>query len=342
MLSRMAPWDPQGYLEETRRENRSVQVQELALTPEQRWDLYTFVEWNARPENMYYRYDYYRDNCSTRVRDALDQVLGGAIRAVAAPDTTTHTYRWHTRRLLRDSPWAYLGIQTVLGPRADRPLTAWEEAFLPRRLMEIVRDVQVPDGEGGIRPLVLQERELLTTTRPPVPLNPPFAFPWFLLAGVLWGGGILLLARRGLRLGIRGRAGLALLAGGWSLLAAAAGTVLLGAWLFTDHVFWYRNLNLLQMNPLFLLPAAAFAVFLFRGSLPSWAREVASALGVIAGVGLLAGLLPGIGQANEEVLALTVPLNASLVLASFRLSGGGSRPSGPADPSGGAPGEGKE
>jgi len=324
MLYKMAPWDPQAYLEQTRRENRSVRVQELALTPEQRWDLLSFVEWNAQPENVYYRYDYYRDNCSTRVRDALDRVLGGAIRAATAADTTRHTYRWHTRRLLQDVPWAYVGIQTVLGPRADRPLTVWEEAFLPRRLMEIVRDVEVPDGAGEMRPLVVEERQILSTTRPPVPDAPPFALPWFLLAGVLWGGGIIGLARRGDRLGIPGRLGLAVLGGGWALVASLTGTLLLGAWLFTDHVFWYRNLNLLQMSPLFLPLVVAFGLFLFRGTFPRWGREMASALGVIAGVGVVTELLPGLGQANGEILALTVPVNGAMVLAAFWLERVGS------------------
>jgi hypothetical protein len=340
MLYRMAPWNPQAYLEQTRRENRSVRVQELALTPEQRWDLYTFVEWNARPENMYYRYDYYRDNCSTRVRDALDRVLGGVIREATTSDTTLHTYRWHTRRLLRDVPWAYVGIQTVLGPRADRPLTVWEEAFLPRRLMEIVRDVQVSDGAGGTRPLVVEERELLTTTRPPVPRGPPFAFPWFLLAGVLWGGGILALARRGDRLRTPGRIGLTLLGGGWALVASLTGALLLGAWLFTDHVFWYRNLNLLQMNPLFLPLIPAFLAFPFRKAFPRWGRDTAMAVGVVAGVGVLAGLLPGVGQANGEILALAVPLNLAVALAGLGLGRGRTGPTvGPDEVKAGGDGE---
>lgn len=321
MLYKMAPYSPADYLEQTRWEDREAWIQELALTPQQKWDLLTFVEWNAQPENMNYRYDYYRDNCSTRVRDALDRVLEGRIRASAEATTTDHTYRWHTRRLLKDAPAAYLGIQTVLGPSADEPLTAWEEAFLPIRLMEEIREVQVPDGEGGTRPLVMREARLLETTRPPEPQAPPFAFPWFLLVGVLWGGAILGLSRGGSRLGFGGRLALAALAGGWALVAAIGGTLLLGAWLFTDHFFWYRNLNLLQMNPLFFPLSAAYLLFLFRGSFPRWARDMAAALGVIAAVGLVVTVLPGIRQANGEILALTVPLNAALVLGSFRLFG---------------------
>jgi hypothetical protein len=53
-------------------DNRSVRLQELNLTPAQKRKLDEFLKWNARPENKYYYYDYYLDNCSTRVRDAVD------------------------------------------------------------------------------------------------------------------------------------------------------------------------------------------------------------------------------------------------------------------------------
>jgi hypothetical protein len=106
------------------------------------------------------------------------------------------------------------------------------------------------------------------------------------------------------------------------LVATLAGTLLLGAWLFTDHSFWYRNLNLLQVNPLFLPLCLAFILFLFRGTYPRWAPQVAVLLGTIASVGLLMHILPVAGQANGEILALTLPLNGALALGSVRLHSG--------------------
>jgi hypothetical protein len=319
MLYRMAPLDPFASLEEYRRADRPVWIQELALTPVQKRQLLEFVQWNALPENREYRYDYYRDNCSTRVRDALDRVLGGRIRAASSADTTAHSYRWHTRRLLRDHWPAYLGIQFVLGPRADRPITGWEEMFLPERLMERIREVVVPDGAGGTRSLVGHERILLASSRPPEPETPPLALPWFLLAGLLWGGGTLWLARRPDRTGWKGRLALGLLAGGWTLVAAFGGTLLLAAWTLTDHVFWYGNWNLLHANPLFLLLAVPFALFVVLGRFPGWGRGLAAVLAVASMAGVAVQVVPWLGQDAFEIPALALPVNLSLWLVSTRL-----------------------
>lgn len=327
MLYRMAPLDPFASLEEYRRADRPVWIQELALTPGQKSELLAFVQWNALPENREYRYDYYRDNCSTRVRDALDRVLGGRIRALSSADTTLHSYRWHTRRLLRDHWSAYLGIQFVLGPGADRPITGWEEMFLPLSLMERIREVEVPDAEGGARALVVQERLLVPSSRPQEPLSPPLAFPWFLGVGLLWGGGMLWLAWRPRRGGRKSRLALAALAGAWALLAGFGGGLLLAAWLLTDHVFWYGNWNLLQVNPLFLGLVPPFALFAFRGRLPRWGRDLAAGLAVVSLVGALVQLIPGLGQRGGEILALVLPVNLSLGLIAVRLSAPGVGPS---------------
>src|SRR5688500_6742075 len=119
--------------------NRSVWAQELELTPAQKLEMLEFVRWNERPENRYYHYDYFRDNCSTRVRDAIERVLNGQLRKSLTPMATHTTYRWHTRRLTQGSLAVYTGMDIVLGPRGDQQLSAWEEAFLPMSLRDYIR-----------------------------------------------------------------------------------------------------------------------------------------------------------------------------------------------------------
>ena len=319
MLYSMGVYDPDSSLAEYRRAGRPVWIQELALTPSQRWELLSLVEENALPENRDYRYDYYRDNCSTRVRDMLDRVLGGQLESQFSSDTTAATYRWHTRRLLRDLPQYYLGIQFVLGPTADDPITRWEEMFLPLSLMDGVREVQLPDGIGGFRSLVSGERVLFDPGRPEPPSSPPFAFPLFLAIGILWGGALLWLVGPGSCLGPGRRLGAALLAGGWGLIAGVGGSLLLGAWAFTDHVFWFSNFNLFQVNPLFFFLPVAFFIFLFKNRFPRWGVSLAMALGVASVLGVALELLPGLGQKNAEIIALTLPINLALWAGAVRI-----------------------
>ena len=327
MLFRLDSSDPETALMGYQREGRPVWIQELFLTPFQRQELLALVQENDLPENRYYRYDYYRDNCSTRVRDMLDRVLDGQLETLFSAHTMETTFRWHTRRLLKELPLSYLGIQFVLGPRSDHFLTAWEEMFLPMRLMSLVQDVQVPDGEGGVRSFATEEKVLLDPGRSDPPSAPPFALPLFLAVGLLWGGGLLWLAGTGSGLGAGRRLGVSLLACGWSLVAAVAGSLMLVAWLFTDHVFWYQNFNLLQANPLSFAVSVAFPLFLVRGRFPRWGRDFAVGVALISVMGFAVELLPGLGQGNSEILPLTLPVNLSVGAVTARLYQKASKPS---------------
>src|SRR5689334_12283825 len=111
--------------------NRSVLSQELDLSPAQKDSILATIRRNALPENVNYRYDYYRDNCSTRVRDILDHALGGPL-SVQAAGLTDATYRWHSLRLMQGNLPIMLGVDFGLGRPADVKLTKWQEMFLPR------------------------------------------------------------------------------------------------------------------------------------------------------------------------------------------------------------------
>ena len=323
MLYGMGASDLETMLREYQLAGRPVWIQELALTPSQKWELLASVEENYRPENREYRYDYYQDNCSTRARDALDGALGGLLGAQFSADTTDSTFRWHTRRILRELPAYYLGIQFVLGPRGDHPITVWEEMFLPPTLMERIREVRVPDGVGGLQPLVRSERVLLDPGSAAPPTGPPFVFPVFLAMGILFAGSLLWLVGPGTDLSLGRRLGVATMAGGWGFVAAVGGSLLLGAWIFTDHVFWYANFNLFQVNPLHFPLPVAFLLFLVKNRFPHWGMVLAVGLGAASLLGVALEILPGIGQKNLEFLAFSVPVNGALWMAAIRLHRGG-------------------
>jgi hypothetical protein len=308
----MEAHDTQQELAAYRRANRTVWQQELELAPPQKAEMVRFLAWNAREENKYYRYDYYLDNCSTRVRDAIDRVIGGALGDATKDSVAVGTsFRWHTRRLLGPDVPAYAGIQVALGRPADRPITRWEEAFLPVRLMEEIRTVRVRGLDGASRPLVKTEEVLSRSTRPDEPSSPPDRTIPNLLAGVVLGA-VLVAAGVAARRGAGAmRALFSTAAVLWSLVAGLVGVVLVLAWTATRHEFWYRNENLLQLNPLSLLLVALVPLVFLRGRAHAAARASALVVLALSVIGLLLALVPG-GQASGEVVALALPVHAAL------------------------------
>ncbi|MBP8177531.1 MAG: DUF4105 domain-containing protein, partial [Xanthomonadales bacterium] len=207
---------------------RRVGVQHLNLSPPQRVALRDFLEWNARPENAGYRYDYYLDNCSSRVRDALDQALEGLLAGASVGQPARTTFRRETRRLTAPVPWLYLGTHAGLGPTTDQPIDRWQAAFVPMTLQEIVRDIATADDDGRSIPLVAREERLQEATLPDPGAEPP-AWRWrFATTGLVLAAGLL-----GLR-ALRWRRTLAAAATGIWLVAGLGGALLLGLWLGTD------------------------------------------------------------------------------------------------------------
>jgi hypothetical protein len=302
--------------------NRSVTVQELNLTAAQKQELQEFLEWNALPENREYRYDYFRDNCSTRVRDALDRVLGGRIRSTTDDVPTGTTYRSHSERLIAGDKVSYTGMIAGLGPAADRPISRWEEMFIPMQLQEHVRSITVPDAAGEPVPLVKQEHTLVATNRAPERAQPPRWLISYLLIGSGLGAAFVLLARAARR-SRAARFGFSALSAVWALLIGTGGLILVGL-LFTDHTIAHRNENLLQFDPLalplvLLLPALAYGA--------RWAarpaRWLALAVAGISLLGFLLQLLPMLDQVNGNIIALVLPAHAGLAWAAHRLATSG-------------------
>ena len=302
--------------------NRTLVAQELNLTPEQTRELQAFLEWNVRPENREYRYDYYRDNCSTRIRDAIDRVIGGRLRAATADSMTGTTYRWHSERLIAADIPAYAGLAGGLGPAADKEISAWEEMFLPFKVQEQVRKIRVPDATGREVPLVAREWTLLQARgRAPELATPPTRTPYFLLVGLLIAGILVLTGRAAPRSGAA-RFGYSAVSALWLIFAGTAGLLLVLLWTMTNHSIAYRNENLLQLSPL-ALPLVLLVPCVAYGA--RWAARSARLLTMIVAalsvLGFVLQVLPGLDQRNAQMIALALPINLALAWTVRMLAG---------------------
>lgn len=114
-------------------EKRSVIQQKLNLSNAQKNEIYSFLIENIRPENRFYQYDFFFDNCSTRFRDLLEDVLGEGL--VWEREAEGLTFREYLDIYLADKPWQDFGIDLVLGQPTDQIADKRNEMFLPDLLM---------------------------------------------------------------------------------------------------------------------------------------------------------------------------------------------------------------
>ncbi len=300
-------------IEMYREESRSIVEQRLDFTPEQTVALRDFLRWNIRPENAFYRYDYYLANCSTRVRDALDDALGGAIRRGTEGRSRGYTYRMDSLRLMAAEPLLMLGIDLGLGPYADQRIDFREESFVPAVLSRSLADVQVEGPDGTKRPLVASETTIDPGTIPEPPDLPPDLRVPFLIAGLAIGLALYLLARSPSRVL---RAPASLFAIVFELFCGLGGLVLLFLWFGTAHESAWRNENLLLLNPLCLalIPAAA-TLLRARPRLTRRAARLASIVLVLAAFALFSKILPWFAQANLRWILLFLPIHLAMALA---------------------------
>lgn len=285
---------------------RGASIQWLDLDDAAAAELAARLAWNALPANAAYSYDYFTDNCSTRVRDALDTALGGQLARSLQVRSQGNTYRSEAVRLARPAPLMALGFDLGLGPASDRPNSLWDDAFVPMRLAQALRDARLPDG----RPLVLREEVLLPHRLGPEPEPRRVAWwPWLLaglaLAALAWAG--------------RSRPGAvaAVALPAW-LLCTALGALMLYIWLGTAHRFGWANHNLLLFNPLCLLLLPG-AWRIARGGEGGTVFRVVLAA-VVAGVAVAPFLLwmPLQSQRNGHWIALLLPVQLALAALLWR------------------------
>ena len=229
-------------------ENRFIHEQVLNLTSEQKQKLFAYLQWNAKPENASYSYDYFYDNCSTKIRDVLLEALGKDVIFDESHITTDYTIRELTDFYLKKLPWGDLGIDICLGLPMDKKAAPLEYMFLPDYVESAFDHASIVQN-GSTVPLVKEKhityeaRASESTTILPHPLYLS-SFIALLGAGLaIWD-----FKRRK--------------ASTWFDIILFATTGLIGIllvllWFFTNHQAAAMNFNLLWAFPLHFAAAIA-------------------------------------------------------------------------------------
>ena len=219
---------------------RSVYEQRLRLSKSELDTLFKMLVINLRPENRYYKYDFFRDNCATRIWDMVAAALKGrSLPPDDYPDTKQTyrdlVYKYTDSTLL----WWRLGVDLLLGANCDHVMTKSQYAYIPTEMMWQLDTLLLTDGEALAEP----SAQMLDETRQSLPrsVSPTMCF-WTLFAIVLI---ITLMARRA-------KWKLYWLDGIVYTAVCAVSLLLIYMTFFSDHWCTKANFNLLWANPLYI------------------------------------------------------------------------------------------
>ncbi len=117
-------------------DGRGITEQVLNLTPQEKETVQHALTENLKEENKYYQYDFFFDNCTTRLRDLIVKYKSPMpILPSVKPKGMRFREAIHEYLNKGDQQWSKWGIDVLLGARTDRVMTASEQQFLPDNLM---------------------------------------------------------------------------------------------------------------------------------------------------------------------------------------------------------------
>jgi hypothetical protein len=218
---------------------RGLREQVLDLNQEQKDFLLQHLDAQYAPERRFYKYDFFYNNCATKIRDAFDIAMG---EQLVWSDSVAEekTFRNLIDEFVLPLPWADFGIDLALGAVIDRPATELEKQFLPTYMEQAFANATIVEN-GVSRPLVKQSRVLLEYPIEEAQqslLNPSVIF-WFLtlvFAALTFYGFKKGKLMKGLDVALFGTIGI-------------LGVVVTFLWFFTDHSATAWNWNILWAFP---------------------------------------------------------------------------------------------
>ena len=164
------------FLNEYRSAGRGVIEQTLSLQCDEKINLYNALRINAMNENRFYKYFFSEDNCTTRAKEMIGKHTNHPISFSSVISFPPPSFRnlIHVYLYTDAQRWNKLGIDILLGSNLDKKVSNEQSMFLPENLLKgfdsayinnkalvsrktivIPFPAKMPDGNGGLSPLIL-------------------------------------------------------------------------------------------------------------------------------------------------------------------------------------------
>lgn len=256
-------------LESAKKDKRWVKQQVLNLTLEEKNAIFNFLNHNALPQNASYLYDPFFNNCATKPRDILKEVLSSKL-ILDDNFTSSKSFRELMNAEIYQNTWGSVGINIALGSKLDKKATSEEYLYLPDYVFEalskskIIRNKQEPFVKKSQVLLDFKEKESKSNI-----INPLLVFSIILLIGGF-------ITFKNYKNNYRTK---------WldfSLFftTGVLGFLILFLWFFTNHSTAPNNFNALWAMPLNIV--AAF--YLLKKETPKWITKYIQFLLILIGI----------------------------------------------------------
>jgi hypothetical protein len=222
---------------------RRVEEQVLNINDSAKESINAFLQENVLPQNRYYKYDFFFDNCATRIRDIFPAALGGAFKfGRILPDNSTMTFRDIINKYFYRRHWERVGVNILLGSRIDKVMTDRDIMFLPDYLRDGLAGATNDGNKIADAPAIILQGNKPVEAGANIPLLLTSSLLLLTVAGV----GIK-------RLNLLGRIMSVLLL----TVSGLLGALILTMWFATDHQGCANNYNILWAMPVNLVLAFA-------------------------------------------------------------------------------------
>jgi hypothetical protein len=272
----LAMFDFKRTAQEYIKDGRSIYEQDLNLSPKEKQQLFDALVVNALPKNREYRYNFFEDNCATRVRDIVEKNVDGKVKW-ADPEEIRQTYRGWINHYQQVMPWANFGIDLVVGAPADRKINRYEEMFLPDWVKDQFGKGKIVKGNRS-KPLVTEGRWIFQPEETLSYNNHISIVTWFFL--LLFLATVLLTMKEQKK-----QKHYFWLDGIWYLVFGLVGVVLTWFALVSEHPAMHPNYNLAWALPTHLIYAIGLVKTSWRNKL-SWYPKFTAIAIVLFGISI--------------------------------------------------------
>jgi len=304
--------------------NRDITIYTLDLPADKKEAVLRFAENNMLPENRDYNYHHFKDNCATRIRDIIDLALDGAFKTEFINERSRFTLRQHVRRHTWFNPFIDWILNFWMGQDIDKPITVWDDMFLPSEIGMRIKDYSYEDSYGNQRNLVSHVEVLNRSAGRPIVLDVPRKqwprelFVSLIFSGLLVSVYFLWNKKKSKKKSIE--IFLGLVQSFLGLFFGVAGSLLFFLTFFTDHDYTYHNSNVFFVNPLFLAAIPLGLIFAFTRNEKK--RFVAALVSRAFWICILLGgfltmaikLSSAFYQQNQVTQALVLPIALTMLI----------------------------